>query len=242
MNFIEIKVPVMKKSIFFIFPIICFLFAGPAFAIGKKPYQFDMHENPFVVKINTGLNSSPSYEEDTYYTSGPLKSDTIRIRSERDRLSETEISVEAIGQYFWTDHISFSASIGYRKNQTQTSKSGLSGYTDSGQATLIPVTGTVQYYFAPYGAIRPYIGAGYHYTKFINGYDYIQYSNSSGPILQAGLDWWYNVHWGVNFDIKKMWASTERDASKLHGLSEGSAVHNIDYDPLTISLGLAYRF
>lgn len=106
-----------------------------------------------------------------------------------------------------------------------------------GSTRILPINITGQYHFAPNARIRPYVGAGINYTRFsdvdILGGAVDLDSDSFGPVLQAGLDWAINDRVSINFDVKKVWIST--DAS-------GAASGGVDIDPLVYGIGVGFKF
>ena len=117
------------------------------------------------------------------------------------------------------------------------------GDVDLGDIWLLPPTLTVQYHILPDGKFRPYVGAGVNYTVFFNEDEgpvatAIDYDNAFGWALQAGFDVGLNDQWALNFDVKKLWLSTDVDVSAL-----GTVVSTeVDIDPWLIGFGVAYRF
>jgi len=89
--------------------------------------------------------------------------------------------------------------------------------------------------------LRPYVGAGINYTRFVSIKSKlapsVQMSDSVGLALQAGADYWFNKQWG-------MFASIASVKTKSDLVAAGSTViqTTIDFRPLVYSAGLNYRF
>ena len=64
----------------------------------------------------------------------------------------------------------------------------------------------------------------------------LQADGSFGWALQAGADYWFDEHWGVNIDVKKIWVDV--DASVNSGAVRG----NVELNPLIVGAGVSYRF
>ncbi|MEL6980633.1 MAG: OmpW family protein [Pseudomonadota bacterium] len=114
-----------------------------------------------------------------------------------------------------------------------------------GDVWLLPPTLTLQYHVTELGAFKPYVGAGVNYTIFYNedgGAFDVDYDDSFGFVLQAGLD--YEVAEGlyVNADVKKVWLST--DVTVTNPAAGGAFVTSgdVDIDPWIIGFGAGYRF
>jgi outer membrane protein len=106
-----------------------------------------------------------------------------------------------------------------------------------GSTQILPINITGQYHFMPSATLRPYVGAGLNYTRFsdvsiLDGAVDLE-SDSFGPVLQAGVDWALSERLLINFDVKKIWIST--DAS-------GAASGSVDVDPLVYGIGIGYKF
>ncbi len=122
---------------------------------------------------------------------------------------------------------------------------------DLGDVWLLPPTLTAQYHVTQLGdwtgnpglgKIKPYFGAGINYTIFYNTgsgqFDSIDYDDSFGWALQAGVDIELQEGLYLNFDVKKLWLSTDvtvtSGATRLTG--------EVDLDPWIFGVGLGYRF
>jgi outer membrane protein len=143
--------------------------------------------------------------------------------------------------YFFTDHLATELILGASKNNVSAVNTAV-GDLDLGHVYLLPPTLTAQYHFTPDSWFRPYVGAGVNYTVFFNAdpgvANDIQYDNGFGFALQAGFDIGLNENWALNFDVKKLWLSTD---VTVHAL--GTTVQsNVDIDPWIIGVGIAYRF
>lgn len=113
------------------------------------------------------------------------------------------------------------------------------GNLDLGKVSLLPPTLTVQYHPLPKARFSPYVGAGLNYTFFFDvdsgAFRSVDYSNSLGYALQGGLDWAIQDNWSANFDVKKLWLSTDVKIS-------GGIRADVDLNPWLIGFGLGYRF
>jgi len=113
-----------------------------------------------------------------------------------------------------------------------------------GRAWLLPPTLTLQYHFTDFGAFKPYVGAGVNYSMFYNqsergGFHNLDVENAFGVALQVGFDYMLDEHWGVNFDVKKIFLETDwsADHDSLGALSGKAKI-----DPWLIGGGITYRF
>lgn len=107
---------------------------------------------------------------------------------------------------------------------------------------LLPPTLLLQYHLPLSDSFKPYIGAGVNYTIFYGVNEApgvsVSFDDSFGFALQAGFDFMFDQHWGINFDVKKLFLST--DVTVTTGAGVVSA--DVDIDPWIVGGGLVYRF
>jgi outer membrane protein len=101
---------------------------------------------------------------------------------------------------------------------------------------------TLQYHFLPQERFSPYLGAGINYTVFFDEEEgaasSIDYEDSFGFALQAGIDYALSGNWSLNFDVKKVFLDTDVDTTV-----EGTDIEaDVDIDPWIIGIGVGYRF
>lgn len=139
--------------------------------------------------------------------------------------------------YFVTDNVALELIAATTKHDV-THNAGI----DLGEVSLLPPTLTLQYHFMPKERLSPYVGAGINYTFFYNedapggAVTSIDYENSFGWALQAGVDYAVADNWYLNFDVKKVFLST--DVS----INGGAITADVDLDPWIVGFGVGYRF
>ena len=140
--------------------------------------------------------------------------------------------------YFFTEHVAIEAIAGTAQHEVS------AGTLDLGETWILPPTLTLQYHFTPDQKFSPYIGAGINYSLFYGeedgtGFDDLDIKGGFGYALQAGADYWFNEHWGVNFDAK--YIDLEVDADVTLG---GTRLHanSVDLNPWIVGVGVSYRF
>lgn len=143
--------------------------------------------------------------------------------------------------YFFTDNIAAELILGatYANIDGQGTIGGLG---KAGKVWLLPPTLTLQYHFTNLGAFKPYVGAGVNYTIFYNqdagSADALKLKNTFGTALQVGFDYMVDQHWGVNFDVKKLFLKPDFDVTVGGAKLTGKAA----LDPWLIGAGVTYRF
>jgi len=109
-------------------------------------------------------------------------------------------------------------------------------------AWLFPPTVLAQYHFTDFGAFKPYVGVGVNYTHYFDVDTTGALSNTSmkindswGVAGQVGFDYMIDRHWGLNFDVKRIYMEPSwHDSDGLKG--------NAHIDPWLIGAGITYRF
>lgn len=145
--------------------------------------------------------------------------------------------------YFFTDNIAAELILGTTPHTARGSGS-IAGRGEIGKAWLLPPTLTLQYHVNLTDTIKPYVGAGVNYTIFYNekargDFSSFNLKNTFGVALQAGVDVKLDNHWGINFDVKKLFLETDVSAT-LPGA--GAVTGKVKLDPWLIGTGITYRF
>ena len=115
------------------------------------------------------------------------------------------------------------------------------GNVNLGNTWILPPTLTLQYHFTPEQRFSPYIGAGVNYSLFYGeetgpGFTNLDVTGGFGVAAQVGMDYWLDDHWGLNFDVKKLWLNIDAK------LNNGAIRADVDLDPWIVGAGVAYRF
>ena len=141
--------------------------------------------------------------------------------------------------YFVTENISAELILAVTQH-TITGTGAIAG-VDVGRAWLLPPTLLAQYHFTDFGAFKPYVGAGVNYTVFFDqdaaGGTITQFDlqDTFAPALQIGFDYFFDPHWGVNFDVKKIFLRPDIT------LNNSTLTGDVDIDPWLIGAGIVFR-
>jgi outer membrane protein len=144
--------------------------------------------------------------------------------------------------YFFTDNIAAELILGTTHANVDADGS-LAALGKVGKTWLLPPTLTLQYHFTEFGAFKPYVGAGVNYTLFYNqsgsgAFTNLDVDNKVGAALQVGFDYMLDEHWGVNFDVKKLFLETDWKVDFNGAPLTGKA----KLDPWLVGAGVTYRF
>ena len=154
--------------------------------------------------------------------------------------------IEVAGTYFISDNLGAELNLSLANYKFKLrGAGGTSG--DASYPTLdksldykvygMPVAVLIQYYPAPYGKIVPYVGVGLHYYSFVGAGGTYSIKNKSGIVFQGGFNTWINKNYFVNFEIKKYTFSTS-----ITYQTPPNIYSNLTLNPLTVALGVGYRF
>ncbi|MER9262619.1 OmpW family protein [Mesorhizobium sp. M0619] len=143
--------------------------------------------------------------------------------------------------YYFTDNIATELILGTTYANIE-GQGAIGALGNVGKVWLLPPTLTLQYHLTNFGAFKPYVGAGVNYTIFYNQHagsaDALKVNNTFGTALQVGFDYMVDQHWGVNFDVKKLFLKPDFDVTVDGAKQTGKA----ELDPWLIGAGVTYRF
>lgn len=173
----------------------------------------------------------------------PQPDATLSLNGTRIEGGDVDISTSVVPEldisYFFTPNLAAELILGVTPHRVK-GAGALEG-TRIGDAWLLPPTVMLQYHFTGLGNVKPYVGAGVNYTIFFNeeakgGFTKFDLDDTFGFALQAGVDIMLDRHWGINFDVKKIFL--EPKVSVNDGLVRGK----VKIDPWLIGTGVTYRF
>ena len=156
--------------------------------------------------------------------------------------------------YFVTSNISLNVSTGvpyYVKDKAQGSSNPIvpNGTTLAKIVpSLVPITAV--YHLSNFGGLSPYAGVGIapgfslgQQNAFLNN---VKVGGSVGLVLQAGADYMLDKHWGLSFDVKKVFAYVDARATGMNlpvfGAVPVASAQHVRFQPWLFSTGLVYRF
>jgi outer membrane protein len=107
----------------------------------------------------------------------------------------------------------------------------------------IPSYVSLQYHIAPYGAIRPYIGGGYHYTYMQGRSGDYKVNNASGALIQAGVDLVFKDDTYINLDVKQYFLKTKVRFNQgfIRDQAGKQISPSMKLDPMSIGLGIGFK-
>lgn len=161
------------------------------------------------------------------------------------------IGGEAAAVLFFNDRIASELSLGlstYRHKSGPVTAAAWN-YSDGGTAKkrsrlyMIPMAISMQYHIAPFGGVRPYIGAGYQYVYIHSSSKNFSATNGHGPLAQFGIDFVMKDDTILNIDVKQSFysAKIKYKKSMLAGATS-SPTAKYKVNPLQVAVGLGIKF
>lgn len=154
--------------------------------------------------------------------------------------------IEADISYFLHPNVSVAIAVGVPPTTTLYGAGSLASAGELGKVTYGPGSATVLYHITGLGPVKPYLGAGVNYTIIFKTKDRLlqdfKAKNTIGPVLQGGVDIALNKTFGIYFDAKKIFATSDT-TWKLPtpaGLAPGTA--RVKLDPTVLNAGVSIRF
>ncbi len=153
--------------------------------------------------------------------------------------------------YFFTENIAAELSLGFgliRVKKSALNEASESFGNGSGEAGknneifYIPASATAQYHIAPFGAIRPYVGGGYHGAFMHSRSKAIKVSTGHGAVLQAGIDFISKDDMIFTFDVRQFFLKSKIKFKKGFLGSASDVASTVEWNPLVISAGIGFKF
>jgi outer membrane protein len=160
----------------------------------------------------------------------------VALQSLGQVTAENKVFPEVDFSYFFSKNFAAELILTYPQAHTIS----LAG-TPIGSLKHLPPTLTAQYHFLPDGDVRPYVGLGVNYTRFMNvnllNGAVTTEKDSFGLAAQAGLDYRIAPAWFLNVDAKYVQIET-----KVKLAASDTTITKLKIDPWLLSLGVGYRF
>jgi outer membrane protein len=209
--------------------------------------------NPWLVRVRA-LGVLPNASGSSVYVSGAsgLSSPNSGLSISNSVVPELDIS------YFFTKNIAAELVLGVTPHSI--TGTGALNNINVGHTWLLPPTLTLQYHFTDFGPFQPYVGAGVNYTIMFNqgagsqvtylpaaganvAITSLNVHNAFGAALQAGFDYMIDQHWGVNFDVKKLFLEPTYSATAaVSGGPSLPVTGTANINPWLVGGGVAYKF
>lgn len=211
--------------------------------VGQQAVAADLVQAPSVPQAGALVPGRPSPWQIRLRALGVVTEDSGYVNAvPGSGLSYSDtVTPELDISYFFTGNIAAELILGTTYANIE-GQGAIGALGNIGKVWLLPPTLTLQYHFTDFGAFKPYVGAGVNYTIFYNqgaaSADALKVKNTFGTVLQVGFDYMVDQHWGVNFDVKKLFLKPDFDVTVDGAKLTGKA----ELDPWLIGAGVTYRF
>jgi outer membrane protein len=165
--------------------------------------------------------------------------------------AQSGYGADAAVTYFFTKNIATELSLGLgviRVKKAALANAAFSFGTGTGDAGKrndiihVPASATLQYHVAPFGAIRPYVGGGYHGSFMHTRSKAINTATGHGAVLQVGIDFISKDDTIFTFDVRQFFLKSKVKFKKDFLGAPGDVNSTITWNPLVISAGIGYKF
>jgi len=192
-------------------------------------------QSPWMIRVRA-LGVLPDASAKFNVNGAPLNGASVNITN--TLVPELDIT------YFFTSNIALELILGTTPHGVR--GTGVLANQPIGRVWLLPPTLTLQYHFTSFGPFKPYLGAGVNYTVFYGEksrgiFTNFDVRNQFGVALQAGFDYMFDQHWGVNVDVKKLWLEPNAKAT-IPSLGGALVTGKVKIDPWLVGAGITYRF
>ena len=158
--------------------------------------------------------------------------------------------IEASATVFFADHIAGELGVGVQDYKTSASAVNAISNNYSSKPTqnkkrniyAVPMSLILQYHIAPYGAIRPYVGAGYQYTWMLSKAQQFTIDSGMGYALQAGVDFAMTDDTVLSFDVKRYQLTSKVKFKKSFLNTPNDMTTKVRINPIIISAGIGWKF
>ena len=151
--------------------------------------------------------------------------------------------------YFVSDNIAAELSLGAMLFRVKSSAleeifnaygRGAKKISKNNELYMIPLAATLQYHIAPYGGVRPYVGAGFSATYMYSRSKAYKSKPGYGPVLQAGVDLVSRDDTFFTFDVRQYFLSSKL-TYKDDFLGGKSITSKVTWNPTIFSAGFGFR-
>lgn len=158
--------------------------------------------------------------------------------------------VEGVTTVFFNDHLASEFGVGWGVYRVSTGSLDAVAYNYSDSAKVdkrkdvytVPVTLTMQYHLAPFGAVRPYVGGGYAANYFFSKSKEFNVDRATGPVYQVGADIVMSDDTLFNLDARQysLKPKVKYKSSFLGGRDNVNSTMKLN--PMVISAGVGIKF
>lgn len=211
---------------------------------------------------NTSNYNNDSYEDEGqllfkirgFYASTTAKTKNLPTITNANATTPSKLAKSGFGfdvatTYFLNDNIAAELSLGAMLFRVKSSTleeifnaygSGTKKILKNNELYMMPLAATLQYHIAPYGGVRPYVGAGFNATYMYSRSKAFKSKPGYGPVLQAGVDLVSRDDTFFTFDVRQYFLSSKL-TYKDDFLGGQSITSKVTWNPTVVSAGFGFR-
>tara|TARA_R110002072_G_scaffold62214_7_gene155929 strand:- start:18471 stop:19142 length:672 start_codon:yes stop_codon:yes gene_type:complete len=161
------------------------------------------------------------------------------------RIDDNVTAIFEVG-YFFRPEVSVWLGLGLPATTSLSGAGSLEAFGHLGDVTYGAPSLTLRYHFNTDGRVSPYLGAGAVYGLILDEEDGalsdVSVDSGWGTMLVAGIDYAIDDRWGAFAEVKKSWLETDTRFTAPTGGGPVSGGSKLTLDPVTLTLGVSYRF
>lgn len=171
----------------------------------------------------------------------------IAAPQKMDKITNGGFGGEVATEIFMNDNIAAELAMGLGSLSTKKTEAVAYNFSEEGSAKqnkpiyTVPVSALIKFFPAPFGAVSPYVGVGYHYNFLFTKSKYFEVNNTSGLVLQAGVDLVTKDDMMYSLDVKQYFADTKLKY-KAGTIVDAAQTAKVKLNPLVVSFGMGYKF
>lgn len=212
----------------------------------KSPYYPDYYENEgdMLFKIR-GFYAATSAKNKNL--PAPVNANPQAVGS----LIQNGMGIDAATSFFFANNfaVEMSAGVIYYQIKGATLNAVFANYgagvnkdTKKKNVYSIPASATLQYHIAPYGAIRPYIGGGFHGTYMSTQSKQFKLRNGYGAVAQVGVDFVGKDDTVINLDARQFFLQSKINYKSTYLNTANDVTSKIKLNPILVSIGVGFKF
>lgn len=195
-----------------------------------------------IVKLNAGITSTNGKLKGL---PAPTSTRGVAAPQTVPSLISKGASFTASSTLFFTDFLASELAFNLNAFRSRSSSAIAHNYSDTSIAQkrrliyIAPMSVALQYYVAPYGAVRPYLGGGYSYGISHAQSKNFTVSNASGVMVQAGVNLVNKDDTIINLDVKQYIMSAK--VKYKNNIVAKPVTAKMKLNPITVSIGVGYN-
>ncbi|RTK92975.1 MAG: OmpW family protein [Rickettsiales bacterium] len=223
--------------------LISLLTMSSAIAAQDKPYNISYENEGQMLFKMRGAYANVKSKPKKY-------SSDVAALEKPGELVSSSYGADGAVTYFFMDNVAAELSAGFNVLRVKKSSlinaasklgNGRGKIDKNNDIYMVPVTATLQFHVAPFGAIRPYVGGGFHGSYMYSRTNGLNVGNGFGAVAQAGVDIFAKNDTFFTFDVRQHFLQTNL-TFKRNLLGNREVKSKVAWNPLIVSAGIGFTF